>query len=260
MQVFKYRAVSAYKKIVTGFLEADAEDNAASILREKGLTIISLQEERVGGIFNLTFARIKPKDVVIFSRQFSVLVSANVSLVESLRILVDQTRNLKLKTVIAELADEVSGGSRLSDALQRRDGVFSDFYINVIRSGESSGKLDDVLIYLADELEKDYDMNSKIKGAMIYPAFVIGGILIVGFFMMAFVVPKLTEIFVQSGVELPIATKILVAVSGFIATYWWLVGIITTGLGSGLVFFARQPLGRAIFDDLNKFRYILDSK
>lgn len=251
MAIFKYKAIDAEKGATEGLIEAASEELAAGTLQERGLSIISIRkhsERQKSGGFLFVFSRVKLKDLVIFSRQFSVMISANVALVQSLRILVDQTENITLKIIISEIADEVDGGLRLSDALAKRPKAFSDFYINVIRSGETSGKLDEVLNYLADEMEKDYDMMSKIRGAMIYPIFVLCGLGVVGVVMMIFVVPKLTGILTETGATLPIATRILIAVSGLMTNYWWLVLILIVGLGASFKFYVRKPIGKRQFD------------
>ena len=250
MPVFKYKALNKNKQTVTGLVEANSEEAAVDILKEKALSIISLKEEakKIGGREIVLFSRVKAKDIVVFSRQFSVLISANIALVQSLRLLVKQTANPKLKAVVAQIADEIDGGARLSDTLAKHPKIFSDFYVNVVKSGESSGKLDEVLDYLADELEKDYDMTSKIKGAMIYPAFVLSGLSAVGAGMMIFVVPKLTDVMAETGAELPMATKILIAVSDFLASFWWLLVIIIVGGGLGVRFAIHTPIGKKIVD------------
>jgi len=224
---------------------------AVEILRDKELEIISLIEKRRGGgKFNIVLDRIKAKDIVMFSRQFSVLIGASVALVQSLKLLAEQTKNTKFKIVIGEIADEVDGGARLSDSLAKRPKVFTDFYVNVVKSGETSGKLDEVLNYLADELEKDYDMTSKIKGAMIYPAFVFSGLLVVGAVMMIFVVPKLTSVIAETGGELPMATKIVIFISDFLAGYYWLLGFMIVAFIFGFRFFLRIPVGKRIVDNI----------
>ena len=235
MPIYKYKAFDKDKKAQEGMVEANSKDYVGEILAEKGLSIVSITEVSSGRKkINLDFLnRVKPKDIVIFSRQFSVLISANVSMVQALKILVEQTANVTLKMVVAEVADEVGAGSTLSEALGKRANVFSNFYVSVIRSGETSGKLDEVLSYLADEMEKDYDMMSKIKGAMIYPAFVLCSLVVVGIVMMIFVVPKLTGILTESGAELPFTTKILIGTSGFMQKYWWLLIVIAAGGGAG---------------------------
>jgi len=249
MAIFKYKALKENKKSTKGLVEASSEEVAVELLKEKGYTIIYLREKTKIDLNNLTFlSSVSPKDVVIFSRQFSVLVSASVSLVDSLKILVDQTENPKLRGIVQEMADEVDAGMRLSDSLAKRPKIFSEFYINVVKSGETSGKLDEVLNYLADELEKDYDMSSKIKGAMIYPVFVLCGLGGVGVIMMIFVVPKLTAVLEETGAELPAATKILIAVSDFLKNEWWLLLLIIVGLVVGVKSASRTEIGKRIID------------
>jgi type IV pilus assembly protein PilC len=253
MKIFKYRVKNPEKKSVSGLVEAESEEQAIEILTDKGLEIVSLNLDSSTSSdnkFSFVIDRVKPKDLVAFSRQFSVLISANVTLVESLKILVHQTTNLKLKMVISEVADDIDEGSKLSDALAKKSSVFSNFYINVVKSGETSGKLDEVLNYLADELEKDYDMNSKIKGAMIYPAFVFSGLAGVGVIMMVFVVPKLTDVLAETGGELPLATKILIGVSDFLQGYWWLVLMMLGGFAFGLRAAIKIPASRRMMDVL----------
>ena len=249
MAIFKYRAFDKDKKEQTGIVEANSKETAVEVLVEKGVTIISVSEASVARKINLDFLnRIKTKEVVIFSRQFSVLISANVSMVQALKILVEQTANHRLKMVVSEVADEVDAGATLSEALGRRPDVFSNFYTSVVKSGETSGKLDEVLSYLADEMEKDYDMMSKIKGAMIYPAFVLVSLVAVGIIMMIFIVPKLTSILTESQAELPIATKILIGSSAFLEKYWWLLFIIIAGLIFLIRLFTKKPWGKRQID------------
>jgi type IV pilus assembly protein PilC len=253
MSVFKYKAIDKDRKTVSGLVEAATESAAVELLHEKDLIIISVKEHssNIGQRSFLTISsRVKVKDLVIFFRQFSVMISANVAMVEALKIIMNQTANLKLKSIISEMADEIDGGDKLSHALGKRPNIFSRFHVNVIRAGETSGKLDESLIYLADEIEKDYDLSSKIRNAMIYPVFVLCGLCAVGLVMMIFVVPKLTGILTESGTELPIATKILIGTSAFLTGYWWLLAILLIGGGVGLKFGLKTQPGRAAFDAL----------
>jgi len=232
-------------------VEAVNQNKAAEALQEKKYSIISIKEISAAKKKGLPFLdRIKIKDVAIFSRQFSVMMSANVAMVQSLRILTNQTVNSKLKLIISEIAEEVDSGSKLSTALAKRPKIFSNFYVSVVSSGETSGKLDEVLNYLADEMEKDYDMMSKIKGAMIYPVFVLAGLSAVGVVMMVYVVPKLTDILTESGAELPLATRVLIGISGALTSYWWLIILVLGGLIAGIKFYISKPLGRKQFDFL----------
>lgn len=250
MAVFKYKALDKNRESKEGLVEAVSQDEAATILQDKGFAVVSIKEASdISRKLDLPFlGRIKIKDVAVFSRQFAVMMSANIAMVQGLTILSEQTANSKFKTIISEMADEVDGGSKLSDALAKRPKVFSQFFISVVKSGETSGKLDEVLNYLADEIEKDYDMMSKIRGAMIYPAFILCGLIVVGIIMMVFVVPKLTAIFTESGVELPLSTRILIGTSEFLISYWWLIIIVIIGLAVGFKFYISSSAGREQFD------------
>jgi type II secretory pathway component PulF len=131
-----------------------------------------------------------------------------------------------------------------------KPGVFTNFTVNMIRSGETSGRLSEVLEYLADQEEKDYDLRSKIRGAMLYPAFVISGMAVLGFVMMTFIVPKLTGVLKESGAVLPLPTRILIAVSGFFANFWWLILIMAIGAAFGIRFALKTEQGRLVWDKL----------
>ena len=250
MSIYKYKAFDKDKKVQEGMVEANSKDYVQDILAEKGYSIVSISEISSGkSRFNLDFLnRVKSKDVVIFSRQFSVLISANVSMVQALKILVDQTDNVILKMVVSEIADEVDAGATLSESLGKRPKVFNNFYVSVVRSGETSGKLDEVLSYLADEMEKDYDMMSKIRGAMIYPIFVFCSLIIVGIVMMIFVVPKLTSILTETGAELPLTTRILIGTSGFMQKYWWILIVAVVAVVVAFRWYVKKPQGKRQLD------------
>ncbi len=251
MANFSYKAKNKENKTVAGVVQAPSEEMAVDILVDKGLTIFWFKETATKGEMGLNIPflnRIPPKDIVIFSRQLSVLVSANVPLVQSLKTMIKQTNNNRLKIIVSELSDEVEGGSKLSTALGKYPIAFSNFYVNIIRSGETSGKLDEVLNYLADQQEKDYDLMSKIRGAMIYPAFILSSLTVVGMMMMIFVIPKLTGILQEANAELPLATRILIGVSGFLQGFWWLLLILFIGLFIGFQFFIKTDFGRRYWD------------
>ncbi len=196
------------------------------------------------------FNRIPPKDLVIFSRQLSVMISADVPIVQALKVLVRQTANNNLKTVVANLAADVEGGTKFSAALSRYPDTFSDFFINIVRSGETTGKLDEVLDYLATQQERDYDLSSKIKGAMIYPAFILFGLIAVGTVMMIFVIPKLTDILKETGATLPLSTRILIGTSDIMKNYWWALLIGLVAFVGGLRYLIALPLGRKYWDTM----------
>jgi Type II secretory pathway, component PulF len=228
MPIYQYTAINTQGRKTKGLLNAFNRRAADERLTELGMTNVSLKDKTDTLELKITtfLNPVKTKDLVLFSRQFSVMISANLALVQALRIAAEQTDNVSLKMNISELAYEVDSGSSLSSAMAKRPKIFSAFYTNVVRSGETSGRLDEVLNYLADEMEKDYDMTAKISGAMIYPAFVLVGLTVVGVLMMVVVVPQLTAILNDSGGTLPISTRIVMAVSNFLIHFWWLLLVI----------------------------------
>lgn len=251
MPIFKYKAYDQDKKIIKSKMVAFNENDVYRKLSKRELTPIEIRDitDNLEEKINILLNRVAVKDLVIFSRQFAVMVSSNISLVESLTTIVDQTENMKLKMIISEVAYDVDSGSQLSDALGKHK-VFSDFFVNVVKSGETSGKLDEVLNYMANEMEKDYDMSKKITGAFIYPAFVVAGLGAVGVIMMVYVLPQLTGIIVETGAELPMATKIVVWVSDFLRNYFVYIIAVIIGAGVGLRYFYKTEAGRFSIDSL----------
>jgi type IV pilus assembly protein PilC len=250
MAEFSYKARNKEGEIINGVVVAPSENIAYGILRDKRLTIVSLKEQKKLKIFKgLSFGSVvKAKDIVMFARQLSVMVSSNVPIVRALRVLVRQTNNVHLKTVISDIADEVDGGAKLSQSMARYPKVFSNFFIQMVRSAETTGRLDEILEYLANQAEKDYDLKAKAKGAMIYPTFIMGAFLLIGAGMMMFVLPQITGIFAESDVELPITTKIFMGASDFLLAYWWLVAIVIIGLFIGYRMLLRTEAGRRQID------------
>ncbi len=254
MPFYRYRATDRDNRVSQGMIQAASADVAAELLADQDLTILTLKEERLSfQDRTLKFLNhVKLKDLVIFSRQLSVIISATIPLVQGLRILVSQTDSPVLKTIISEVADDVEGGAKLSAALARHPDAFDDFYVNIIKAGETSGKLDDVLNYLADQQERDYDLSSKIRGAMIYPIFIISGLVVVGTLMMIFVVPQLTSILAETGADLPISTIILIAVSNFLSAFWWLLLLLIIAVVVTIrVLIKNTPNGKLYWDELS---------
>lgn len=225
MPIYKYRARTNDGRNTVGAVEAVTENEAVELLADKGLIVLSLSEttKKPSKGLNINIGRVKQKDIVIFSRQLSVMISATVPVVQALRILSQQTSNPIFIEDIVEMADDVDGGMKLSDAFAKHPKVFSNFYVAMIKSGETSGKLDEILQYLADQMEKDYDLISRIKGAMIYPIFIISAMIVVGFLMMTFVVPQMTSMLKDTGAELPLITQILISTSDFMRDQWYFI-------------------------------------
>jgi type IV pilus assembly protein PilC len=250
MPIFKYVAETSTGKTKRGTIVGLSDNEVIAKLRKKDLNPRSLinATNSLESKFLMLIAPISAKDLVIFARQFSVMISANVPVVESLLVLVDQTNNISLKNMLSEIAFEVDGGAFLSDAFSKRPKIFSDFFVNIIRSGESSGKLDEVLNYLADEMEKNYDMISKVKGAMIYPVFVLCGLGAVGVVLMIYVIPNLTSILTETGMELPFSTRIVIGTSNFLQSYILFIILALGGLAFLLRAYLKTYSGRRNFD------------
>ncbi|MBI2484206.1 type II secretion system F family protein [Candidatus Uhrbacteria bacterium] len=273
MPQYTYKARNRADAIVEGAIDADSKDNAASQLMDRELVVTSLEEikkqSNVIEAINKFFNTVSKKDLAIFLRQLSILISAAIPLVQALRILSNQAENQTLQKALREIVDEVEGGTKLSLALERYPKVFGTFFINMIKSGETSGKLDDTLNYLADQQEKDYELQSKIVGAMTYPIFIISLLIVAAFVMMTFVLPKMLTMFTELGpdVVLPLTTRILIGTTDFFQAFWWLILFGAIGLGVGAGYYGRTPEGKRMFDtaklkipifgDLFKYIYLV---
>jgi type IV pilus assembly protein PilC len=248
MLTFSYEAKDAKTgKKVKAQVQADNEQAAAKLLRDQGLTPLSIRPLKGGS--NRFFGRIKSKDKVLFSRQLSTLINAGLPIVQSLRSVAEQTTNKSLKVVINQLITDVEAGSAFSVALEKHPTVFNRVFVSLVAAGETSGTLDKALERLADQQEKDADIISKVRGAMIYPCIVFLVMIAVVLFMVIKVLPEVQNIYNGiPGVQLPILTRVLLAFSHFITHFWWLV-IIIIGL---MIFFgsrwARTVGGRSVID------------
>ncbi|MFA4881026.1 MAG: type II secretion system F family protein [Candidatus Doudnabacteria bacterium] len=253
MPAFSYKASNSKGEIQEGIVEASNKTLAENTLHEQGLTVISLEAREKPPLLGISlnfFNRITAKDKLMFFRQFATMIEATLPVLQALKILSGQTKKVKLKDMIDHIIQEVEGGSSLSAALAQYPHIFSEFYIGMIRAGETSGNLDQTLLYLADQTEKDYDLMSKVKGAMIYPAFIVVGMVAVGILMMIFVIPQLTSVLEEGGQALPFTTRILVGTSKALKGYWWafLGGLLGLVVGGRILL--RYPSGQRIVDFL----------
>lgn len=221
MPFYTYKARNQAGLVETGKVEAVTSNNAANVLRERGLFIISIKEIKKS-IFSSFGQGVKFEEVVIFTRQFSTMIEAGLSLTQALHLLASQNKP-GFATIINQIVVEVEGGSTLTDALAKHPKVFNNTYIQLIKAGEASGALDEVLSRLADNMEEENELKGKIIGAMIYPAVVVLVMVIVFIIMMVVVIPQLTSVFAELGAELPLPTKILMGVSDFMQKFWWTI-------------------------------------
>jgi len=252
MPIYKYKAKDRRGNMVEAAMDAVSTEAVANFLLEKKLAIIDIYPQASLNVWYLQkllfFKRVSNKDLVIFFRQLAVMIEANIPLVRGLRILVRQTKNDYLRDVIDKVADEVEGGASFSSALEAYPEVFTKFYVNILRSGETSGRLSEVMDYLADQKEKDYDLEAKVRGAMIYPAMIVLVLGVVGFIVVAFVIPGITQMLVESGAQIPLITRLMMNLANFLRDFWWLVlaGVIALVI----IFLAarRTPEGKRFLD------------
>ncbi len=252
MPTYEYKARDEKGRERTGIVDAISEEVAADLLKDYKLTVVSLNPRKeklqLDKLLSI-FGKVSAKEKVVFSRQLATMINAGLPIVQGLRILQEQVEKKQFKEVIFELANQVEGGSTFSSALAKYPKVFSNVYINLIKSGEVSGKLDEVLLRLAEQVEKDYDLQSKVKGAMYYPAFIIIALLLVGTVMIVFVIPQLESLFKEAGTELPFLTRMLLGLSKFIKNFWWLVIAVIITMIFGIKALIGTKEGRKFWDE-----------
>lgn len=226
MIIYTWRAKDQQGQTKLGSIEATDRQQAARILRDRGLVVIDLTPKNTLFDIQSLMNKIRPvglSEMVVFTRQLSTMINAGLPLTDSLIVLRDQSTNTQIHEVVASVLLDVEGGSTLSSTLAKHPRVFSKIYVSLVKAGETAGVLDKVLLRLADNLEKEREFKGKVKGALIYPAMVILAMLGVGFIMMVFVIPKLTSLYKDLGSQLPIPTQILIFTSGVFVNFWWLI-------------------------------------
>ncbi|MFC1711243.1 type II secretion system F family protein [Patescibacteria group bacterium] len=251
MKKFKFKAKNAEGKVVKGLVEAINEKEAARILRDKKLILFNLavRSKTNFGSFFSSFMGVSSKDVAEFTRQLATMIASGLSLTNSL-ILIQEQSKPAFEKVLADVVKEVEGGSTLHDSLSRHPNVFTKTYVALIKSGEFSGGLDDVLKRMADTLEKEQEFKGKVKGAMIYPIIVIIGMFAVIAIMMVYVVPKLMSMYEEFGTTLPLSTQILISSSNFATKFWYLVLLMLGGIVYGFHMWRKTPAGRKHVDKM----------
>ena len=248
--LYKYEATTAEGEEKRGVIDAANRDIAIAALQRRNLIIISVEEAKEGGFFSkplAIFNRVKPRDVVILSRQLSTLFEAKVPVLTSLKLLAGETENPALREKMSVLLDDIQGGSSISEAMSKQPDVFSKFFVNMVRSGEESGKLDEVFSYLASYLERNYELASKARSALIYPIFVLVAFFGVLVLMLTVVIPKLSAILKETGQELPIYTKAIIAVSDLLINYGIFVLIALIVGAISVWYYLRTGQGKAGF-------------
>ncbi len=248
MPLFEYIAKDQTGKDITGDVDAKDEQSVAASLRSEGLITLQVRPKDSQTILTKTHmprigGSVNANEIVVFTRQLSTMLSAGLPLTEAISILRNQTKNANFSRILTQVGNDVEGGMSLSSALSKHLKAFNIVYIKLIEAGETGGVLDKVLLKLAQSLEKDREFKAKTKGAFIYPVIVIGVMIIVVALMMIFVIPKLTGLYQEIGTQLPLPTRILIAMSDFTRTFWWLIILIVVGGTYGFKVYSKTPGG-----------------
>jgi len=248
---FNYIVRTKEGEIQSGTIVAPSLEVAIQTLQSYNLIVISCQPaEHLPLFFRQIkiFQRVKTKEMVSFFQQLAILYGAKVPLVQSFNVLARQQKNSYFRDILLKIGQDVEAGLVLSRALAKYPKEFSLFYINLIKSGEVSGNLEDTFNYLAEHLEKQYYLTSRIRGAMIYPAFILGGFIFVLILMLTMVIPKLVNILKESGQELPFLTRMIIDVSDFFISWWWLILLVIICILIAGWQYHNKPEGKRFFD------------
>jgi type IV pilus assembly protein PilC len=247
--LFKYKALKG-SITVSKQIEADSESAVIDFLKQNGYFPIKIESVRTTeiGFLSKLFDKVSFGDVVNFTRQIAIMLNAGLTVVDSLDILKKQTTKLSLKKVITDIDSELRSGNPLSTALKKYPDNFPNLYIALVKSGEASGKLSDILLKLSDNLEKQREFRGKLKGALIYPIIVLTAMFVVMFIMITFVMPKLLGLYKDFNVTLPITTQILIVVSDFSIKFWPLIIIGVFALISLFRVYLKTRAGKLSFD------------
>lgn len=260
MAIYEYVGIDKKGKRVKGMREGDSTKSLRLALRASGIFVTKIKEAKVGMRlqgdkvtlksevnFKRFFERINVETLGLMTRQLATLLQSGVPMLESLRALVEQVDNQALKRVLSQVRADVNEGLSLADAMSKHR-CFSNVYVNMVRAGESSGALELVLERLADFTEGQSRLQSKVIGALVYPMVMIFVAIIVVIILMTTVVPKITSMFATAQVQLPLMTRALIAVSGAISSYWWLLIILAALAAWGIYKILKTPKGRAYWD------------
>ena len=245
---FRFRAKKQDGQMREGLVEAINVDAATQILQKNGLIPLSVTEERETNTLLKSVSRlwegVGQKELMVFFRQMATLIDARVPIVSSLQTIGEQTDNRFLRIIIKEMADDIEDGMPFSEALEKHPDVFSPLTVNMIKAGEISGSLQKSIAFVADNIEKNYQLTAKIRGALYYPAFVLTVGFIIGFLVVTFILPKITVLIKDLNVPIPWYTAVLIWVGDFMNDYWWAVLCVIVAAVFTFFYYIRTESGR----------------
>ena len=249
---FIFQAKKTNGEIINGRLDAISSDNAVAMLQEKGYIPLSVQKNEDVSVLTKDFQHIwegvNLRELSVFYRQLATLIEAKVAIVTSLQAVSDQIDNAYFKIVLSEMLNDIADGVPFSEAMSKHPEVFETLAVSMIKAGELSGNMQRSILFLADNTEKNYELNAKIKGALFYPVFVLSAASIIAFIVSTVVLPKLTGIFKDMKVEIPWYTQVLMSFGDFMSQYWWVVAAIVIAGVSGFIYYSRTEDGKKEWD------------
>jgi len=250
---FRYSARTKSGDLQVGYVDATGKDSASSLLGSHDLYVLSVEEVRPARWYNipfLYFRRVKRKDLTIFTRQFATMLQAKISIHDALNSLYYQTPHHGLREAIFEVLSDVDSGISLSQALERHETIFFEFYVHLIQSAEVTGQVEEVLGFLADYLEKESILISKVKNALIYPIFVVVLSSVVGAILIGLVFPQIAPLFEEADFTLPLITRVFLTLGTFINQWWELLVIFLIAFILIIIQYGRSKEGKAVFNQI----------
>jgi type IV pilus assembly protein PilC len=248
---FNYKVIDPTGKEVAGQIDAVTNDAAVSSLQRRGFIVVSVVADSQKNILQKSFSffdKVPMKDVVIMSRQLSALFDAQVSALKAFTLMSEQSDNGMLKFALQTISQDIQGGISISGAMEKHPNVFSNFYVAMVRAGEESGKLTETFKYLADYLERQYELVAKTKNALVYPAFVVITFIAVIVLMLTIVIPQLSSVLLETGQQLPIYTRVVIAMSDVFVHYWPIMLVVVIGLFAYFSYLASRESGKRTLD------------
>lgn len=265
---FHFKAKTAQGAIKHGVIEALDRQMAVQLLQKNKMVPLVVEEEAKRSRFIQDMRRMvespDAKTLMLFFRELAALVTAKVPVVPALKTIEEQTDNAYMRTIIKDLAADIEDGMTVSEALSKHPEVFTPLMVSMIRSGEVSGNLQGAIEYVTTNIEQSYELNQKVKGALMYPVFVITVAIIIGFVTMTFILPRLTQVIEEIVADVPWYTQVMINLGDFMQSYWWVVLIMFGALVISVLYYVRTDDGQREWDQLklkipvlgNLFRYI----
>lgn len=250
MPRFLYKAKNDKGQVVTGTVRAGSNGEAEKLLLQHSLVPTEIIAERQKAIVGFFTQKVSVRDKAVFTRQLATMLSSGLALTKAISLLASQAKADHLKEIFLSIYKDLEDGFSFSSALAKHPEAFDRVFVSVVNSGETTGKLDIVLLELSDQLENDSNFISKVKSSLYYPVFILGVLIIAGIAMLTFVIPKLSGMFESSGKQLPFITRMLLSLSAFFQSWWWLVLILLVVLVVFLINWSKTDVGSRVIHNL----------